>query len=222
MDIHDREVSLARMPLAVGPKHVNLPKKSLYLRGGKRFVDVMASMVALLVLSPIILIISACILILDGRPVLFRHVRPGLDHRSLELIKFRTMITDSDGPDALRTTRLGHWLRRFSLDEIPEFWNVLKGDMSVIGPRPLLFEYLTTYTAKESARHSIRPGLSGWAQVNGRNSLSLQEKVALDLWYIENLAFALDLRIAFETLATVVRQRGIDPTIGDADEKPTS
>jgi sugar transferase EpsL len=218
VDIHDREISPARMPLAVGAKHVNLPKRGLYLKGGKRFVDVMTSIVALLVLSPIILLISACILIFDGRPVLFKHTRPGLDHKPFELIKFRTMITDSHGSDASRTTRLGHWLRRFSLDEIPEFWNVLKGDMSVIGPRPLLFEYLASYTAEESTRHSIRPGLSGWAQVNGRNSLSLQEKVALDLWYIENVSLALDLRIAFETLATVVRQRGIDPTIGDADD----
>ena len=218
MDIHFREVSPARMPLAVGTKHVSLPKRGLYLRGGKRFVDVITSMVALLVLSPVIFIIAACILILDGRPVLFRHVRPGLNHRPFNLIKFRTMITDSHGQDASRTTRLGHWLRRFSLDEIPEFLNVFKGDMSLIGPRPLLIEYLTSYTVEESTRHSIRPGLSGWAQVNGRNLLSLQDKVALDLWYIENVSFALDLRIALGTLATVVRQRGIDPTIGDAHE----
>lgn len=149
-----------------------------------------------------------------GRPVLFRQTRPGLHGRPFVLYKFRTMTDarDEQGkllPDEQRLTRLGRWLRATSLDELPELWNVLKGDMSLVGPRPLRMEYLTRYTAEQMRRHEVKPGLTGWAQVNGRNSLSWEEKFRRDVWYVDNWTLWLDFKILLRTVLVVFRREGI-------------
>jgi sugar transferase EpsL len=151
-----------------------------------------------------------------GRPVLFRQVRPGRGGRLFRLLKFRTMTEAKDLrgallPDAARIPRFGRFLRSMSLDELPELWNVLKGDMSLVGPRPLLVEYLPLYSSDEARRHKVRPGLTGWAQVNGRNAISWDEKFALDLWYVDHLSLSLDVRILWRTLGQVVSRRGVSP-----------
>lgn len=187
-----------------------------YRLWGKRVVDLSVSITALVVLSPVMLLIAIAVLAFDGRPIFFRQVRPGHRGFPFRIVKFRTMSGQVSQADADRTTSLGRWLRRFSLDELPELWNVLRGEMSLIGPRPLLTEYLSSYSPAEAARHDVRPGMTGWAQVNGRNRLSLKDKVKLDLWYVENMTMTLDIRIAFLTLITVMGQRGIDPETGEA------
>lgn len=149
-----------------------------------------------------------------GSPVLFRQARPGRGGKVFEMIKFRTMrdaVDVSGNPldDAQRITPLGQFLRASSLDELPELWNVLKGEMSLVGPRPLLVEYLPLYSAEQARRHDVRPGVTGWAQVNGRNAISWEEKFALDVWYVDNRSFLLDLRILWATVARVVRRDGI-------------
>lgn len=149
-----------------------------------------------------------------GRPALFRQVRPGLHGRPFEMIKFRTMrdATGPDGqplPDADRLTAFGRWLRATSLDELPELWNVLKGDMSLVGPRPLLMEYLSLYTPEQARRHEVRPGITGWAQVNGRNALSWDQKFALDVWYVDRHTLWLDVKIIVLTLRRIVQGDGI-------------
>jgi lipopolysaccharide/colanic/teichoic acid biosynthesis glycosyltransferase len=180
----------------------------------KRAFDAIVAGAALLVLSPLLLILAATVAVKLGRPVLFRQQRPGLGGRPFELIKFRTMTdaTDARGrvlPDAERLTPFGRWLRSTSLDELPELWNVLTGDMSLVGPRPLLMAYLPRYSIRQARRHEVRPGLTGWAQVNGRNSLSWDEKFELDVWYVDNHTFLLDLRILGATVLQVVRRHGI-------------
>lgn len=149
-----------------------------------------------------------------GSPVLFRQVRPGIDGKPFEMVKFRTMkdAIDAQGnplPDAERLTSFGQFLRSSSLDELPELWNVLKGDMSLVGPRPLLMEYLPLYSAEQYRRHDVRPGVTGWAQINGRNTLSWKEKFALDVWYVDNRSLWLDIKILFLTIKKVVVRDGI-------------
>jgi sugar transferase EpsL len=180
----------------------------------KRLLDALASALALTILAPLLLAIAAAIWGIIGRPVLWRQARPGLNGKPFMLIKFRTMSNAKgpDGallPDALRLGRFGRFLRRFSLDELPELLNVLRGDMSLVGPRPLLMEYLDRYTAEQSRRHNVRPGITGWAQINGRNAIAWEQKFALDIWYVDNQSFWLDLRILILTLWKVLKCEGI-------------
>lgn len=180
----------------------------------KRFFDILASAFGLLLLSPVILIVAWQIRRRLGSPVLFRQVRPGLGGRPFEMIKFRTMrdAVDVNGnplPDAERMTPFGSFLRATSLDELPELWNVLKGDMSLVGPRPLLMEYLPLYSPEQYRRHEVRPGVTGWAQVNGRNALSWDDKFKLDVWYVDNQSFWLDLKIIVLTIRKVLVRDGI-------------
>ncbi|KTE17771.1 sugar transferase [Sphingopyxis sp. H115] len=180
----------------------------------KRAIDVVAASLLLLILFPVLLVTALLIAARMGRPVLFRQVRPGQHEVPFEMLKFRTMrdAVDAVGnplADADRLTRLGRFLRASSIDELPELWNVLKGDMSLVGPRPLLMEYLPRYTAEQTRRHAVRPGITGWAQVNGRNALSWEQKFALDTWYVDNRSLRLDIRILWMTVAKVVRREGI-------------
>jgi len=180
----------------------------------KRLIDIAVSATGLVLLSPVLAGIALVSLILLGRPVLFRQERPGLRGRPFRLVKFRTMRADRSGevertPDAERLTRWGRFLRRQSLDELPELWNVLRGEMSLLGPRPLLVEYLPLYSARQARRHEVLPGMTGWAQVNGRNALSWEEKFELDVWYVDHRTLGLDLAILLATLTTVARRRGI-------------
>lgn len=180
----------------------------------KRLFDIVASICGLLLLAPVIAIVAWQIRRKLGSPVLFRQVRPGLNGKPFEMIKFRTMrdAVDAAGnplPDSERMTPFGSFLRSSSLDELPELWNVLKGDMSLVGPRPLLMEYLPLYSPEQYRRHEARPGVTGWAQINGRNALSWDEKFKLDIWYVDNRSFWLDLKIIFLTIKKVVVRDGI-------------
>jgi lipopolysaccharide/colanic/teichoic acid biosynthesis glycosyltransferase len=180
----------------------------------KRLFDIFASAVGLVVLSPLLLLVALLVLVDVGLPIFFRQQRPGLHGRPFELVKFRTMRAGSAAgsgvdSDALRLTRIGRLLRALSLDELPELWNVLKGEMSLVGPRPLLMQYLDRYTPEQARRHEVRPGLTGWAQVNGRNALSWEEKFALDIWYVDHRSFLLDLRIMLLTAWSLIRPRGV-------------
>lgn len=186
----------------------------------KRLIDILGSSIGLVLLSPILLIVFCLIRFRLGPPVLFRQVRPGLHGKPFEMVKFRTMLdaTDQHGsplPDAERLTRLGRFLRSTSLDELPELWNVLKGEMSLVGPRPLLMDYLPLYSPKQARRHEVRPGVTGWAQVNGRNAISWDQKFELDVWYVDNQSMLLDLKIIWMTLMKVFRREGISAA-GDA------
>ena len=181
----------------------------------KRAFDIAASTSALVVLSPVLAITAYKVKKELGSPVLFRQTRPGLHGRPFEMIKFRTMkdATDKEGnalPDSERLTDFGKKLRASSLDELPELWNVLKGDMSLVGPRPLLMEYLPLYSAEQAKRHNVRPGVTGYAQVNGRNSVSWEDKCKLDTWYVEHQSFLLDLRILLKTVKKVLIKDGIN------------
>ncbi|HSJ31052.1 MAG TPA: sugar transferase [Longimicrobiales bacterium] len=180
----------------------------------KRFFDVVVAAAGLLLLSPLLLILAALIRLRLGSPVLFTQSRPGLRGRPFRLIKFRTMTSERahDGqllPDGYRLTAFGRFLRSTSLDELPELWNVLRGEMSIVGPRPLLMEYLPLYSADQRRRHDVRPGITGWAQVNGRNALSWEEKFMLDLWYVDNRTFWLDMRIVGLTLIRIITRQGV-------------
>lgn len=180
----------------------------------KRFFDVIASLCGLIVLCPVIVIIAWKISRKLGSPVLFRQVRPGKDGKPFEMVKFRTMLdaADSNGqplPDEDRMTPFGRFLRSSSLDELPGLWNVLKGDMSLVGPRPLLVEYLPLYSPEQGRRHDVRPGLSGWAQVNGRNAISWEDKFKLDVWYVDNRSLWLDIIIILLTIKKVFVRDGI-------------
>ena len=180
----------------------------------KRAFDIAASTSALVLLSPVLAITAHKVKKELGSPVLFRQTRPGLHGRPFEMIKFRTMkdATDKAGnalPDSERLTEFGKKLRASSLDELPELWNVLKGDMSLVGPRPLLMEYLPLYSAEQAKRHKVRPGVTGYAQVNGRNSLSWEDKFKLDTWYVEHQSFLLDLKILLKTVKKVIIKDGI-------------
>ncbi|AHY42550.1 sugar transferase [Stutzerimonas decontaminans] len=180
----------------------------------KRLFDIAASAFGLLLLAPVIAIVAWQVRRKLGSPLFFRQVRPGLNGRPFEMIKFRTMSDAADAAgnplaDSERMTSFGKFLRSSSLDELPELWNVLKGEMSLVGPRPLLMEYLPLYSPEQYRRHEVRPGVTGWAQVNGRNALSWDEKFKLDVWYVDNRSFWLDLKIIFLTIKTVVVRDGI-------------
>lgn len=180
----------------------------------KRLFDVVASFFGLLLLSPVIAVVAWQVRRKLGTPVLFRQVRPGLHGKPFEMIKFRTMkdACDAHGnplPDSERMTAFGSFLRSSSLDELPGLWNVLKGEMSLVGPRPLLMEYLPLYNAQQYRRHEVRPGVTGWAQVNGRNALSWEDKFKLDVWYVDNRSIWLDVKIVFLTLKKVLIREGI-------------
>jgi len=180
----------------------------------KRAFDIVMSASALLLLAPVIGYVAWQINRQMGSPVLFRQARPGLNGKPFEMIKFRTMkdALDADGnplPDSERLTAFGQFLRSSSLDELPELWNVLKGNMSLVGPRPLLMEYLPLYSAEQFRRHDARPGITGWAQINGRNALSWEEKFKLDVWYVDNQSFWLDIKILFLTVKKVLVRDGI-------------
>ena len=180
----------------------------------KRLFDIIASAIGLLLLAPVIAVVAFLIRRRLGSPVLFRQVRPGKDGKPFEMIKFRTMrdAIDKDGnplPYSERMTPFGAFLRATSLDELPELWNVLKGDMSLVGPRPLLMEYLPLYSKEQYRRHEVRPGVTGWAQVNGRNAISWEDKFTLDVWYVDNRSFWLDLKIIYLTVKKVLVRDGI-------------
>jgi lipopolysaccharide/colanic/teichoic acid biosynthesis glycosyltransferase len=177
-------------------------------------LDLFLSFFGLAVLSPILLLISFLVRLQLGSPVLFRQVRPGFGGRPFALLKFRTMrdLRDREGnllPDAARLSGFGTLLRRLSLDELPELFNVLKDDMSLVGPRPLLVQYLDRYTPEQARRHEVKPGITGWAQVNGRNAITWEEKFALDVWYVDNRSFWLDLKILAMTAWKVLKREGI-------------
>ncbi len=180
----------------------------------KRFLDLSVAILGLMLLSPLILLLALLIRLKLGSPILFIQVRPGLHGEPFCMIKFRTMTDDrnTDGkllPDSMRLTPFGKFLRTTSLDELPELWNVLKGDMSLVGPRPLLMEYLSFYTPEQARRHEVRPGITGWAQINGRNAIGWEEKFRLDVWYVNNQSFWLDLKILFLTAKKVFAREGI-------------
>jgi len=180
----------------------------------KRLFDIIASTIGLLLLAPVIAAVAFQIRRKLGSPVLFRQVRPGKAGKPFEMVKFRTMsdATDKDGnplPDSERMSPFGAFLRSTSLDELPELWNVLKGDMSLVGPRPLLMEYLPLYSKEQYRRHDVRPGVTGWAQLNGRNAISWEDKFKLDVWYVENRSLWLDLKIIYTTIKKVLVRDGI-------------
>ncbi|WP_027176283.1 sugar transferase [Desulfovibrio aminophilus] len=174
----------------------------------KRLLDVILSALLLAILSPFLAATALAVRLNLGPGVLFRQKRPGLGGRPFTLLKFRTM-RPGHGPDAERLTRLGRFLRRASLDELPELWNVLRGDMSMVGPRPLLMRYLPLYTPRQARRMEVPPGITGWAQINGRNAQTWEERFELDLWYVEHRSTALDLRILARTVWTVLSGRGV-------------
>lgn len=180
----------------------------------KRAVDVVGAGVALVLLAPLLGVVAAVVRVALGRPVLFVQERPGLGGRPFRLYKFRTMRDARDGagrplPDEARLTTVGRFLRATSLDELPELYNVVRGDMSLVGPRPLLVEYLDRYSPHQARRHDVRPGITGWAQVNGRNAQTWPERLDLDVWYVDNWSLGLDARILARTVRAVVRREGI-------------
>jgi sugar transferase EpsL len=188
-------------------------KSTLYARVGKRAFDIVFASLLCVLLSPILLLCGLLVGFGIGTPLLFRQVRPGLRGAPFTVYKFRTMSDADEGgvllPDAQRQTRLGRLLRSSSLDELPELINVIKGQMSLVGPRPLLMEYLDRYTPEQARRHEVKPGITGWAQVNGRNALSWEERFRLDVWYVDNQSLLLDLKILRMTLIKVILREGI-------------
>ncbi len=188
--------------------------KSFYNNVGKRCFDLTIVIPCILLLLPILIVIALFVSFFLGKPVLFSQQRPGLHGKIFTIHKFRTMSNTYGAnmeflPDSERLSRFGQFLRSTSLDELPELYNVLKGDMSLVGPRPLLVEYLDKYNLEQARRHEVKPGITGWAQINGRNALSWEEKFRLDVWYVEHQSFLLDLKILFLTFSTVFRRRGI-------------
>ena len=183
----------------------------------KRGADLWLGGAALIILSPVLGIVAACLLLTQGRPILFRQTRPGLRERPFRIAKFRTMRAPAPGEvahqtDDIRVTRLGRFLRSSSLDELPELWNVLRGDMSLVGPRPLLMAYLGTYSELQRTRHDVRPGITSWAAVNGRHSLRFEDRLRLDVWYVEHRSLRLDARILAMTLEQVLRRTDVTAT----------
>jgi len=181
----------------------------------KRTFDLICSFVGLIILSPILLFVAILIKFKLGSPVVFTQQRPGKKGKPFYIYKFRSMTNEKDGqgnllPNHLRMTRLGELLRKLSLDELPQLFNVLKGDISLVGPRPLLMDYLDLYSAEQSRRHDVRPGITGWAQVNGRNAISWEEKFEHDVWYVDNQSFLLDMKILFITVKKVLISDGVN------------
>jgi len=180
----------------------------------KRIFDIIVSLLLILIMLPVGLVLSLLIIYGLGRPVLFRQVRIGLNGQPFEMVKFRTMLDKSDPqgdllPDSERLTKFGILLRSTSLDELPELWNVLKGEMSLVGPRPLFVEYLFLYSIEQARRHAVKPGITGWAQINGRNAIGWEERFELDVWYVDNQSFWLDLKILILTLKRVLSRDGV-------------
>lgn len=181
----------------------------------KRLIDIVVSLTALLVLLPILLIVAIILFCLQCRPVLFKQERPGLNNKIFSMYKFRSMneLKDAEGnllPDSERLTPFGQFIRKTSIDELPGLWCVLKGEMSLVGPRPLLVEYLPLYSKEQARRHNVKPGITGWAQVNGRNALSWEKKFQLDVWYVDNQSLWLDIKILFMTVKKVFIQADIN------------
>lgn len=180
----------------------------------KRILDIISSLLAIIILSPLLAVTSVLVKTKLGSPVLFRQERPGKDEKIFTLMKFRTMTDERDEngellPDEVRLTKFGKFLRSTSIDELPELFNILKGDMSVIGPRPLLVQYLPRYNEHQHRRHEVKPGLSGWAQVNGRNAISWEEKFDFDVEYVDNYSLLMDIKILFMTVVNVLKRDGI-------------
>jgi sugar transferase EpsL len=196
--------------------------KKIYARGGKRVFDAAVSAIALLVLAPILLVAVVLVRWKLGRPVLYRQLRPGKDGVPFLLYKLRTMTESRDAvgnllPDEERATRVGRLLRSTSIDEVPELWNVLRGDMSLVGPRPLLMEYLGRYTEEEARRHEVRSGITGWAQINGRNAIRFAERFKLDVWYVDHVSLWLDSKILWLTVWKTLRREDIDQAGGEME-----
>lgn len=199
-------------------------KKTFYQLFGKRILDILLSGIALIVLSPIILIVGFLVRIKLGSPIIFKQERPGKSEKIFSMYKFRTMTDERDHngeylPDEIRLTKFGKMLRATSLDELPELWNILKGDMSIVGPRPLLVEYLPLYSEKQRKRHNVRPGLTGLAQVNGRNAISWEEKFDLDVYYVDKISFFNDLIIIIQTCKKVIKKENINTINNNTPEK---
>ena len=181
----------------------------------KRLFDLAIAVPSVIILSPFLVLIEIMVRVRIGSPVLFRQMRPGLHGRSFTIYKFRTMTDERDEaenllPDGDRLTRLGRFLRKTSMDELPELFNVIKGDMSIVGPRPLLTRYLDRYTPEQMRRHEVKPGLTGWSQVNGRNAITWEDKFKLDVWYVDHWSFSLDLKIIGITILKVLKREGIN------------
>ena len=192
------------------------PAAGVYGSFVKRCFDIVVCLVALVLLSPLMLAIALLVRVKLGSPVIFSQQRPGLHGTPFRMYKFRSMTDARDAaghllPDVERLTAFGRFLRASSLDELPELWNILRGEMSLVGPRPLLMDYLPLYTSEQRRRHEVRPGITGWAQVNGRNAISWEQKFELDVWYVDHHAFLLDVRILALTLWRVLRREGISP-----------
>jgi sugar transferase EpsL len=189
---------------------------TFYRRRGKRVLDLVLAVPGLAIAMPVLALVSLGVAAALGRPVIFAQERPGLGGRTFRLYKFRTMTSERDNagdlkPDAERLTAFGRVLRTLSLDELPQLWNVVRGDLSLVGPRPLLVEYLDRYSPRQARRHEVLPGITGWAQVNGRNALTWEQKFEYDVWYVDNVSLALDIRILLKTLTSVACLRGITP-----------
>lgn len=200
--------------------------KSFYEKCVKRTVDFLLSLVSIIILSPVLLILAVVVRIKMGSPIVFSQSRPGVNGKIFKMYKFRTMTNEKDKngnllPDEMRLNKFGSFLRSTSLDELPELFNILKGDMAIVGPRPLLVEYLPLYTEKQARRHEVRPGMTGYAQVNGRNELSWERKFELDVEYVDNVTFVNDLRIIFKTVKTVLKREGISSETSKTMEKFT-
>ncbi len=196
----------------------------LYRRYFKRLLDFVLSLTAIIILSPILLLIALLVRIKLGSPVIFKQQRPGMNEKIFTLYKFRTMTDERDEkgellPDEMRLTDFGKFLRASSLDELPELFNILKGDMSIVGPRPLLIEYLPLYNAHQRRRHEVRPGLTGWAQVNGRNAIGWEEKFNYDVEYVNKISFLLDVKIILLTILKIIKKEGSNQP-GEATMKP--
>lgn len=194
--------------------YVSKPGKNRVI-GIKRLFDFIVAGIGIVVTSPIMIIFAILIRMKLGKPIIFKQQRPGLHGNPFYVYKFRTMTDEVDEngellPDHIRLTKLGRLIRKLSVDELPQLFNVLKGDLSLVGPRPLLMEYLPLYTAEQARRHDVKPGITGWAQVNGRNAITWEEKFKLDVWYVENQSFWLDLKILFLTIVKVVKSEGIN------------
>ena len=189
-------------------------RRNLYRKVGKRIFDIFLALFLFIFMSPIFVIVGFLIFIFMGKPIIFKQERPGLNGKLFTIFKFRTMNNSSDEngvlvQDSERITYLGKVLRSSSIDELPEIWNILTGKMSFVGPRPLLVEYLDLYSAQQSRRHEVKPGLTGWAQVNGRNNISWEDKFNLDIWYVDNVSFMLDLKILLKTITYIIKKEGV-------------
>lgn len=194
---------------------LSLDHKGIYSRYLKRPIDFILALMAVIAFSPVLIIVAILVRIKLGSPIIFKQKRPGYKEKIFTLYKFRTMTNERDDngellPDEVRLTKFGRFLRSTSLDELPELYNILKGDMSIVGPRPLLVKYLDRYNEEQHLRHDVRPGLTGWAQVNGRNTVAWTERFKMDVWYTKNISFSLDLKIILLTIKNVLKREGIN------------